>query len=455
MTFVRSMCANAVVLGVVLVTLQAPTHAGPPDYEPLDEPLTPKIARQCFAEAAAVAEEDGGRLWGVKLVAPLLLVDPETRDAIGSQADREGLLRRQGDVYVGKLPQQETIAGTAQHWAGMTWIMLPWPLPKEKEERGLMFAHEAWHCYQHQLGLPASNPPNRHLDTKDGRVWLQLEWRALRAALQQTGKEWERAVADALTFRAYRRSLFPKAAQEERAMEMHEGLAEYTGVRLSRDSDAAAIARAVKNFERAKGFPTFVYSFAYVSGPPYGLLLDSVRPGWRKGLTADQDLGAMLQEAMSITLPEDLKAAAQKRAATYDAKQLIAAETERASAAQQRLREYRQRFVGGPVLIVPIRSMEFQFDPRDIQPLDELGNVYPKMRMIDAWGILKVESGGALIAADWSKVSVPAPKDPTDRRLVGDGWTLELNDGWELGPGRRNGDYVIKPVAAKAPPAEP
>ena len=57
-------------------------------------------------------------------------------------------------------------------------------------------------------------------------------------------------------------------------MEMHEGLAEYTGVRLSRDSDAAAATRAIKNIELAKSWPTYTFSFAYVSGPLYGLLLD-------------------------------------------------------------------------------------------------------------------------------------------------------------------------------------
>jgi hypothetical protein len=430
-------------LAAALLVAGSAAVAQPPPFEPLDEPLTPAIARQCFEEARALAEADGGRLWGVKLSAPILLVDPKTRDVIGSQADREGLLTRQDAVYIGKLPAEETIAGTATHWAGVTWVMLPWPLPKEKQERCHMFAHETWHCCQHQLGLPASNPPNRHLDTKDGRIWLQLEWRALQAALQKAGKERGRAVADALTFRAYRRSLFPKAAEEERGLEMHEGLAEYTGVRLSRDSDAAAAARALRNVERSGKWPTFVFSFAYVSGPLYGLLLDDAQPDWRKGLTPEHDLGRMLGQALKISLPDDLAGAARKRAAPYGAEELMAAETERENARQRHRSDYRRRFVEGPVLVIPIRSMQFQFDPRDIQPLDDLGKVYPKMRMTDAWGILEVESGGALIAADWSKVTVPAPKDPTARPLVGDGWTLELKDGWDVRSGKRKGDYVV------------
>jgi len=65
------------------------------------------------------------------------------------------------------------------------------------------------------------------------------------------------------------------------------------------------------------------------------------------------------------------------------------------------------------------------------------------MKMSDAWGILDV-TGGALIAGDWSKVVVPAPRDPNARPLAGDGWTLELNAGWELRAGERTGGYIIK-----------
>ena len=95
------------------------------------------------------------------------------------------------------------------------------------------------------------------------------------------------------------------------------------------------------------------------------------------------------------------------------------------------------------MLIIPIHSMQFQFDPRDIRPLDDLGKVYPKMKMSDAWGILDV-TGGTLIANDWSKVIVPAPNDPNARPLEGDGWTLKLNAGWELRAAKRKGDYIVK-----------
>ena len=432
------------VLLVACVTIGATVRADTPQIEMLDAPLTPEIARQCFDEANAVCTADGGRLWGVSLCGPILLVDPQTRAVVASSADREGLLTEQDGVYVGMLPAEETVAGTVKDWAGVTWVMLPWPLPKEKRERQLMFAHEMFHRVQPGLGLVGGDAGNSHLDTRDGRIWLQLEWRALQAALKASDADRRQAVSDALVFRAYRRTLFPDAAREEHALEMGEGLAEYTGVRLSSDSEAAAVERALKDFELAKSWPTFTRSFAYVSGPAYGLLLDDAKPDWRKGLSAASDLEDLLAEALRISMPSDLEAAARERSAAYDAAQLIAAETQREKSSQDRLARYRQRLVTGPVLIIPIHSMQFQFDPRDIQPLDDLGRVYPKLKMSDAWGVLNVESGGALLANDWSKVVVPAPSDLDARPLKGDGWTLELNPGWELRPAKRKGDFIVK-----------
>jgi hypothetical protein len=64
----------------------------------------------------------------------------------------------------------------------------------------------------------------------------------------------------------------------------------------------------------------------------------------------------------------------------------------------------------------------------------------------DAWGILEV-TGGALMILEGprvSRVQVPAPADPSKRKVQGDGWTLELSEGWNLVPGARKGDYEIK-----------
>src|SRR5262245_14001357 len=189
-------------------------------------------ARQYFEEARTLAQKDAGKLWGQSLAGPLLFADRKSRQVVANQRDGEGLLRADGEVFVGRLPDRLPFANTTVTWAGVKWTMVVWPPYEDTTERGALLMHESWHRIQDRLGLPASGPSNKHLDTMDGRLWLQLEWRALAAALAGEGERRRSAIEDALVFRAHRRGLFKSAAEEERSLEMHEGLAEYTGVRL-------------------------------------------------------------------------------------------------------------------------------------------------------------------------------------------------------------------------------
>ena len=125
--------------------------------------------------------------------------------------------------------------------------MVIWPLPSDANVRGVLLMHESWHRIQDRVGFPGSAPKNEHLDTPEGRYWLQLEWRALAAALERDGEGRRRAIEDALVFRARRRQVFPAAAKQERLLEMHEGAAEYTGVKLCGLSDAGKRDYARKN----------------------------------------------------------------------------------------------------------------------------------------------------------------------------------------------------------------
>jgi len=247
-------------------------------------PIDLALAHRYFQEAHAVCSRDGGKLWGISLCGPMLFADPSTHMVVANQSDLEGNLTKRGDTFVGQLPEKEGIANTSTTWAGVKWTMIAWPPSENEYERAELMAHESYHRIQDDLGLPGTNPSNDHLDSLEGRLWLQLEWRALRAALTHKGSERRKAIGDALVFRSHRRELFPQAGTEERSLEMNEGLAVYTGVKLRGSPDAETTGYLVKRLDDAKNTPTFVRSFAYVSGPIYGILLDEEGIDWRKGL---------------------------------------------------------------------------------------------------------------------------------------------------------------------------
>jgi hypothetical protein len=446
----KTVSTLAIILcALVLTTLARPRLAGQQASEPACG-IDMSLAEQYFREAEAASRSDAGRLWGAELYGPLMFVDRVTRTIAANRADAEGRLRRQGNIFVGKLPDEENIANTATRWAGVEWTMVVWPLPTDKTARVRLMAHEMFHRVQDEIGLAGANPSNGHLDSIEGRVWLQMEWRALSRALAARGAGAKSAIEDALVFRLHRRAVFAGADATERGLEMNEGLSEYTGVKLQGTTRAESVAYLVKALEAFERRPTFVRSFAYASGPAYGLLLDRANPQWRKGLKSSDDLGAMAQRLYSIRIPKDLARQAERRAARYDCTSLRAAETARESGRRERLSSYRARFVDGPVLILPLtEQVNYSFNPNNLESLDGVGTVYPTLRVTDAWGVLEV-TGGALMFRDGtrvSKVHVVAPRELSAKKVEGDGWTLELKDGWALEPSARAGDYIIRKTA--------
>lgn len=445
--------ARALACLLLLASLPALSAGLPVPADAAAEDARLATARAWFDEAARQCEADHGRLWGESLCGPLLLVDPGTRQVIASQGDADGQLAPAGGVFVGTLPPDQTLANTALDWAGVRWSELLWPLPDDAGERRTLVAHEGFHRIQPRLGLSAAGErDNGHLDTVEGRSALQLEWRALDAALAATEDAERRArIADALAFRADRYRRFPAAAEAEAALERNEGLAEYTGVVIGQDTPDARLATARRNLSVQAGAPSFVRAFAYATGPAYGLLLDRYLPGWRDRIRQGGTPASLLAGA----LPRDPAAMpdAAALAARYDGAALLAAERARAAARERLLAAYRARLVAGPVLHLPLKHMKVQFNPGTLVPLGEAGTVYPTLHVSDDWGSVDVD-GGALMAGDWSRVTVPAPQgDITGSALRGEGWTLQLAPGWRLVPDARKGDYTLAmpPLRAGVP----
>ena len=208
-----------------------------------------------------------GRLWGERLYGKMLLVDPPTGFTISNEADARGVLRPVDGVYIGKLPKDVIISNAPTEWEGARWTMLMWgTIPDDRIDRGVTLAHESFHRIQPGLNLLAEDVPCLHLDTVEGRVWMQLEWRALAKALIETGPAQTATIHDALAFRSYRQALFPNAQKAEASQEIAEGVPEYTGVMTGEPDVVAARWLAAAKLARPDTTISFVRSFAYNLG---------------------------------------------------------------------------------------------------------------------------------------------------------------------------------------------
>jgi hypothetical protein len=433
----------SLLLGIVMM-------AGPRRVAAQTPAIDVQKARQYFAEAKALSDQDHGVLWKVQLCGPLLFVEPETRYAVANQADAERNLNPLDGIFAGNAPPELGFANTATKWAGIEWTMVMWPLPQYKQPRLRLVMHECFHRVQSQIGLEATDALNSHLDSLVGRIWLQMEWRALEHAFWQQGEERKRDVADAVFFRNYRRSFFPAAAAaNENALEMNEGMAEYTGFKLSTFSpEEYAVAVAAWLGAAPTRTPSYGRSFAYSSGPAYGGLLDAVSKSWRTGLTPKTDLGQLLAQTYGVQVPAPDKAQAIGRAERYDGREVSAIETEREARHQARVAAARKLFVDGPVLALPVGPrFSYTFDPNAVLTLDDKLTLYEgQIQVSDGWGRLKTTEGVLFTRENGRilRVQVPAPADANERRLTGTGWTLELQPEWQAVPEGRPGDFAVR-----------
>jgi hypothetical protein len=412
--------------GATLVSFAA--HAGT---------INPSAAAAAFAERQAMCDRDGGKLWGKDLCGPLFFVDPQSRAVAANVNAADGSLAKTGNVFTGTLDKNVLISNTAADWKGQRWSMVMWPLPDDAPTRDAMLMHESWHRIQADIGLPPRDPIQAQLATEFGRVSLRMEWRALAAALTATDDVARKsAIRDALIFRAWRHAHFPDTASREDQLELNEGLAEYTGRRLSGQSDAQ-VAQGIREWEKNDAFAR---AFAYASGPGYGFLLDHYSQDWRRHLTLNSDLGDMLEEAAAISFPGNIGVAARKEGRKYDLATVQKEEKAKAEAHDRQAKVWTQTLVTGPVLHLPAKKLNAQFNPSTLFPLPPNGTVYPTLQAIAEWGKLTA-SEGALIDDNWTGVTVSAPADAAT--LSGKGWTLELKPGWTIVPGKKPGDFTV------------
>jgi hypothetical protein len=384
-------------------------------------------AQGYFKDVQAVCEREGKRLWGMSLCGPMVIHDSRTQTIATSQPAPEG-------------PRPRLLGLNAPiQWGGVTWAAYMWDTlvnapPLHARE---ILLHELFHgIVQLKLGLAASEQLNEHLDAMDGRYWLRLECRSLARALQESGVDRNTAARDALAFRQARRMLYMGSAEKERALEINEGIASYTGVAAAAESAAGAATRAIETLAACDGDHSFVRTFAYWTGPAYGLLLDGLSPGWRQRIRGTDDVGVLLAGALTLQPGANAAAAASR----YGGAEVRAAEEQRERSRQERLAGLRRQFVDGPVLVIR-GGGRGGFNSMGAVVIPDVGTVFfgPYSHNTDS-GVLQAEKG-VLVESNGSVRRVPAPARRDDTTLVGDGWTFTVKPGFVIREGARPGDY--------------
>jgi hypothetical protein len=395
-----------------------------------------------FSEIEAATKENIN-LWDKDLYGAMLFIDPQTMNVFANEPDSVGILKQNGTIYSGILPDDVSFANTAINWNGKSWAMIMLPLPQNKQERINLLAHELFHKAQSSLAFSLNNVENNHLEEKDGRIYLRLELEALIKAIQTSSEiELQQHLTNALTFRKFRNLLYPGSDITENMLELNEGIAEFTGLIISGRDNKQATTYFVNGISAFFSDPTFVRSFAYYTIPAYGYLLYDKNKNWNKNITTTTDLTDYFIKAFNINIPTDLKKTVEIISDNYNGKTVVREETEREEKNRRIIAEYKHKFIEQPHFELRFEQMSISFDPNNIMPLEDKGTVYPNTRIIDLWGILTVENG-ALISPNWDKVTITSPIKIENKKATGDGWTLELSDDYSIIKEETNENYRL------------
>ncbi|MFA7493791.1 MAG: hypothetical protein WCZ43_09800 [Proteiniphilum sp.] len=391
-------------------------------------------------------------LWNKDIYGPILLVDTTTREIYANLPDAEGVLKPDKGVYKGVLPKKIMFSNTDIQWSGTHWAMITLPLSTDEQNRIDLITHELFHVAQSSLGFHLRREENHHLDLREGRIYLRLEMAALEAALK-AGRlnRAEEHLRNALIFRKYRQMLFRGSETTENSLELLEGLATYTGQIMSGRNKwqwREYLIQRVEQFEKA---PSFVRSFAYETVPVYGFFLYQKDNQWNQKVDEDTQFTEFFSEAFGVDRRILLQSYVKQVAEEYRGRTIADEESKREVSYNLLLDMYREKFFGQPRLEIRLEEMSMAFDPRNLIPLDEdEGTIYPTITLSDNWGILSVKQGGALLRNDWRWVVVSEPVEINGRNITGEGWVIELEEGYEISKNSQ-GDYQISKKTTTKP----
>lgn len=383
-----------------------------------------RACESAFKEFQTVCDADGGALWGINLLGPTMFVDPNTRSVVANKQNKANSFVQKGDLFCGQLPEEINIANTSLDYCGEQWTCVMWDQGKDAISTTHLLIHESWHRIQNEIGISPITTQNQHLDETEGALLMKLELMILEDLLTGKGKI-DQCLHDALMVRKYRQANYPEG--NENRFECHEGLAEYTAYKLlpiDEKYKKGVIAAAIKKGLDADGYCN---SFAYLTGPAYGFVLDDMMPSWRDSVRTGMTMQDLLMSRLD--LPEAVEEEDIIRLAeTYQATEFLQSERNLLEAQMLKDAAIKERFASSTWLVIPNNGIKFTFIPNEhLVKYDSIGTIYQTMRLSGDFGTIETDNG-IMISSDWSCFILPYSEDDKCFQIrLASGYRIEKN----------------------------
>lgn len=395
--------------------------------------FTPEKAMKYFRGVEAICNKDSGNIWGKNLYGPLMFVDRPSRKIFANQPDSEGLLKLKDGVYTGVYPKELIINTSGVEFGGTLFALAVLPPQEDTFRIDINAIHGLFHCFQKNSGIEPSRYRTRMMDEKNSRLWLKLEWRALRNAVNSAGEQRTQSIRDALIFREARREYNPSEVNDENKFENYEGLSTMTYFLLCTNSKQELKLKMMEYLDRIYKFQSYSRAYGFIHGALYGFLARESGFDYKSFRNDSLDLGGVVKNLYNIKLPEICRDVAGSLALGYDVESIQKEEEERLVKIKEGIHRQVSVFTEKPVVYLELESPYFDFEPENIRSLDTLGTIYTAIRVSDNWGKLTVDKGGCLVSYNLRSVRITAKNfKELKNHYYGDGWHLILSSDWEI-----------------------
>ncbi len=316
--------------------------------------------------------------------------------------------------------------------------------------------HELFHLF-HSKQINIAGNIVEYLDEYKAKILLRSEFEALRNCIKslQTNNETaaKQFLNDAIYFRTKREKEYKSQNHYALELETLEGLASYTGYKLSAYTDLYRMSILELN---GRENPTGLNrSFAYATGLAYGLIFDHFQVKWRTDLKHIYSFRDIYNQQKFFKKAVDSKSENIKQRNNY---YTIEREEIKRKLINDSIRQfYNNIFIKQPVLVVQRDTSDktyfMSFDMNSTFTLGKEGIVYSEISSsstnplvfgnFKTTGETQIGKTGILITSNFSKLTFSKPLKIQDKIITGENYVIELNKGWKVRQLDKKGNLEI------------
>ena len=416
-----------------------------------------KIKSELF-KAKKILNEDNGKLWGANLWNPNILVIDYDK-SIYSLVKLPNSKTKDSVLFYTKFIDNElSFTNTTQDFKGKKYATV---MINAISDSSATFIHELFHLTHFAKNSNLRANPIEYLDKLDARLLLRLEYQALKNALSEADNNTGTSTVtsylkDALIFRKTRQEKYKAYIDEELELETVEGLANYTGIKLSTIPNLYQ--RTINEINGREAAETYTRPFPYATGPAYGILFDYLKINWRQGFDKVYNYleiyeKQFLKDQIVLNVNELLEA---KRRNNF--KKINEEETNRKLEFDKLIMYYTNKLITEPTLKASTINKDYSmsFNMNGTLILDDYGIVYSGIKGTDHSnknfgdfhineGNNKLGEGGVLKLKNSTQTTYifSKPIKITGNKIYGDFYEIELNKGWKVVTLNEKGDMEI------------